>query len=87
MEFDNTNRGVLFKNDRKDNESQPDYTGKLNVNGGDFDLSAWIKEAKNGRKFFSVSIKPPFNKQETQAPSKHQTQKQNGFVDDDVPFN
>ncbi len=32
MEYDNTNSGVLFKNE-SDNEKAPAYKGKLNVDG------------------------------------------------------
>lgn len=41
-DYDNTNRGVLFPNDKGDNEARPDYTGKINVDGVDKRLAAWI---------------------------------------------
>jgi hypothetical protein len=52
------NNGALFRNERKEKETHPDYTGTLNVDGDDFYLNAWLKETKDGRKFFSISIKP-----------------------------
>ncbi len=56
-EFDNTNRGVLFKNDRKEaGDRKPEYTGSLNVDGVEFFLDAWLKDGKSG-KFMSVSVK------------------------------
>jgi uncharacterized protein (DUF736 family) len=57
-DYDNTNSGALFKNERKETEKHPDYTGQLNVNGVDHWVSAWIKKSKTGKTFMSLSIKP-----------------------------
>ena len=66
--FDDSNSGFLMKNDKKEvGSKQPDYTGKQKVDGVEYDLSAWIRESKAGRKFFSISIKPPFKKEDKQA--------------------
>lgn len=56
--YDNTNRGALFKNDDKKADSHPDYKGKINTNGQDFWLSAWIKQSKDGKKYMSLSVTP-----------------------------
>jgi len=59
MEYDNTNRGSLFKNDRKELDNHPDYNGSINIDGKDFWLNGWLKESKkDGKKFFSLSVKP-----------------------------
>lgn len=60
-EYDNTNRGALFKN-RKDNPNWPDYKGSLNVAGTDYWLSAWIKKDKNGNTYMSLNVKPKEDK-------------------------
>ena len=82
QEYSNLNRGVLFKNNRKEKETHPDYTGTGNWNGQDFQISAWLKEGKNG-KFFSFSFQEPYKKAEEPA-------KANGYQPDDdldsVPF-
>ena len=76
------NTGVLFKNDRKDSEKQPDYKGSLIVGGQDYWLSAWIKEGKGG-KFMGLALSP---KEPQEKPSERS--KSTGFDDmaDDVPF-
>jgi hypothetical protein len=61
--YDNTNSGLLAKNDRKEKDSHPDYRGRINVNGQDFWLSAWIKVGREGskmagQKYFSLSVTP-----------------------------
>ena len=61
MSYDNTNTGAIFKNDKKSKETQPDYTGKLNVEGKDFSISCWKKESKAGKDFLSCRISEPYN--------------------------
>lgn len=48
--------GVLFKNDFKKADNQPDYRGECNIGGVIYDQSAWIKEGQKG-KFFSFAYK------------------------------
>lgn len=64
MEYDNTNTGTLFKNE-SDNEKAPQYKGKINVDGKEYELAAWVREAKSGKgKFFSLKIQEPRQKAE-----------------------
>ena len=85
MEYDNTNRGVLFRNDKKETEKHPDFTGSMDVGGVDHYLSAWVKESKQGKKFFSISIKP---KDAVAAPAlKEAKQVVEEDFEDDIPFN
>ena len=58
MAYDNTNRGVLFKNSAKEDDKHADYNGNINVDGEEYWLNGWIKESKTGHKFLSLSIKP-----------------------------
>jgi len=58
-QFDNTNKGTLFKNDNAKKETDPAYKGQINVDGTEYWLSAWVKESKkDGKKFFSLSLTP-----------------------------
>ena len=83
MSFDNTNRGVLFKNKNKSDPKHPDYTGNLNVDGEEFWLSGWVKTAgpsarEPGSKFLSVSVTL---KDAPAIPASGTTD-----FDDDIPF-
>jgi len=51
------NSGVLFKNDKKEQEKHPDYKGSIMVDGNEYWLSAWIKEGKSG-KFMGLAVSP-----------------------------
>lgn len=51
------NSGVIFNNDRKEKESQPDRTGRCRILGRDFYVSGWIKEGAKG-KYLSLAFKP-----------------------------
>lgn len=81
-QYDETNRGALFKNNRKESEKHADYTGKLNVGGVDYWISAWIKEGKSG-KFMSLSVKEQDRKGDV---AKAKAGGAKSDFDDSVPF-
>jgi hypothetical protein len=57
MTYDNTNKGSLFKNDKGDNPKRPDYQGKINIDGAEFKLSAWLQTPKNGgAKYMALKV-------------------------------
>lgn len=84
-EYDNSNRGALFKNDRKEKETHPDYKGSINVGGTDYWLSAWLSESKAGKKYMSLSVKPKEEQQEKAQPAPAAVVTDDGF-NDDIPF-
>jgi|TARA_R110002020_G_scaffold207891_5_gene413475 uncharacterized protein (DUF736 family) len=57
-EYDNTNGGALFPNDRKEKESHPDFRGNINIEGKDYWIKGWKKSSKSGMKFMSLSVTP-----------------------------
>lgn len=81
-DFDRTNTGALFKNDRKQTPNQPDYNGNANIDGTEYWVNAWIKTSKAGKPFMSFSYKP----KEQQAPAPEQQVAQPAPADQDIPF-
>jgi hypothetical protein len=96
-EHDNTNRGSIWKNAKKEKDTHPDFTGSMNVNGEEFWVSAWKRKegASDKAPALSFSIKPKDEqaKQEARQPAKSQPQsngqKQGSSFDDfedSIPF-
>jgi uncharacterized protein (DUF736 family) len=54
------NTGTIFKNDKKTADNQPDYRGKINVEGKELEISLWVKTAQSGVKYMSAAIKEPW---------------------------
>jgi hypothetical protein len=84
-DYDNTNRGALFKNNDKTEETHPDYRGNINVDGTEFWLSAWLKTSKAGMKYMSLSIKPK-NADTAQSKKSASGGARPHDFDDQVPF-
>jgi len=80
-DYDNSMRGVLFKNDRKEQPNHPDYKGNAEVDGVPYWLSAWIKDGKSG-KFMSIS----FTKKDVPAPPPSTQAPTPPPAEDDIPF-
>ena len=80
MAYDNTNKGSLGKNKRKEKDTHPDYAGTINIDGIEFWLSGWIKVNKEtAEKFFSLSVKRKEPRADVPA-------KTVSADDDDIPF-
>lgn len=72
--------GVLFKNEKKQSEKSPDYTGHGIVKNQQVYISAWVNEAKGGRKYFALKFK------EKDANKPRETKSGSGEFDDTIPF-
>ena len=83
MKYDNNNRGVLFKNDKKGNDKRPDFRGTLVVNNEDFNVSGWKRKSqKSGDVYLSLSVEP-----KKAAPKRAPVMDETPFDDDkDLPF-
>ena len=75
-EYDNTNSGALFENQRREKESHPHLRGSCTIKTPDgevleFWVSAWQKTSKKGDDFFSLSFQPKDEEKESkEAPVK-----------------
>ena len=58
MSYDNTNSGMLARNDKKETEKHPDFKGSINVDGVEYWLSAWVREGRRGARWRAGSSSP-----------------------------
>ena len=89
-QYDDTNRIVLFINDKGDNPNRPDLQGNVNMDGTEKRVSLWKRESKNGGTFFSGELSE--KREGTPDSSKTATgrtaapENMSPAVDDDLPF-
>ncbi len=87
MTYDNTNKGVVSKNDRKTEENHPDIAGYINVDGKDYWLNGWKRtRSSDGAAFYSLTVKP---KQERAAEIRRAAEKPANFerdLNDEIPW-
>ena len=81
--------GVLFKNDKKETDSHPDYKGNAMIDGTEYWFSAWINTSKSGTKYMKTS----FSKKEVAHNNGMQQVQQamapipeEQYADSDIPF-
>ena len=79
--MENDNSGALFKNDRKEQEKQPDYKGSLTVNGSEYWISAWLNESSKGVKYMGLKVNLKEQQQAPAAPKNDAVD-----FDEDAPF-
>lgn len=77
-EYDNTNSGALFQNDRKEKNSHPDFKGQCTIKTPDGELveywvNGWEKEGRKGP-FLSLSFQiKEERKEREERPAKKQS--------------
>ena len=82
-EYSNENSFVLFTNNKKEKENQPDYQGKITLEDGrELRLAAWLRESKGGSKFLSGKVSEFL--EQTEAPKA--AKKAPVEDDDQLPF-
>lgn len=82
------NSGALFKNDKKETDSHPDYKGSAMIQGSEFWVSGWINVSSAGTKYMKFSYSP---KEQVHSNGVKQVQAAVGGMsiaemDEDIPF-
>ena len=82
------NSGALFKNDKKESDSHPDYKGSAMIDGSDYWVSGWINVSSAGTKYMKFSYSP---KEQVHSNGVKQVQAAVGGMsiaemDEDIPF-
>jgi hypothetical protein len=67
--------GSLFKNEKKSKDTDAEYNGSVRVNGIDFTINAWKKQAKSGLSYLKMSVRP-----------KSETNKRSAEFNDEISF-
>ena len=84
--YDNTNRGAMWNNERKQSENHPDFSGSINIEGKEYWISGWRKKegAPQSAPVVSMSVRPKDEQgfQHTSSPAP--ANKTDNFTD--IPF-
>jgi uncharacterized protein (DUF736 family) len=62
--YDETNKGVLFREEERKSDRSPTHTGRVTVlddSTGElktFRVAGWTKESRSGKKFLSLALTP-----------------------------
>lgn len=78
------NSGTLGKNQRREKDSHPTHSGQCVIDGKPFWISAWVKDGRDGSKFFSLAFKPKMAQEQRGAPANPPAQTAEFY--DDIPF-
>jgi hypothetical protein len=59
-------QGSLFKNNKKQpGTPQPDYTGKVMINGQEMRVAGWSKQGKDGSTYLSLKVSEAEKKEDS----------------------
>ena len=91
MAYDNTNRGSIWKNKKKEKDTHPDFTGSLDVNGVAYWVNAWKRkdDASPEAPALTFSVRPKDDKPAAESkPAARRSSAEIGrdTMDDEIPF-
>ena len=79
--YDNNNRGALWKNDNQTTEKHPALKGSAEINGVDYWVSAWTSKEGGKKPLVSLSFTP-----KDESPSVPAVASPDDDFDSDLPF-
>jgi hypothetical protein len=91
MAYDNTNRGSIWKNKKKERDTHPDFTGSINVEGVEYWVNAWRRkeDANPSAPAMTFTVRPKETKADHQneRPAVRKSSADMGReMDDEIPF-
>ena len=81
MSYSKNLSGALFKNDRKEAETHPDYKGSCEINGVQYWVNSWLNTSDKGVKYLSLKFKA-----KDEAPKQERQQAPADDFSDAIPF-
>jgi hypothetical protein len=87
MEYNNTNRGQIWKNEDRKSDSHPHFKGSMDIDGVEYWVSAWTRKPDANPKSpaLTFSFKKKEDKQDDQIPKADSVSVVDGF-NDSIPF-
>lgn len=82
--FDNTNRGALFVNEKRTKDTHPNYNGTIDIEGVEYWISGWKKTSNAGKTYLSLSV--TLKEGQTAKPGKAKPAADDFDPEDDIPF-
>lgn len=85
MPYDNKNRGSIWKNERKETDTHPDFTGTYtDANGAEHWVSAWKRKegAASNAPALTFSLKP----KDARRPAAPKPARNDDMGGDSIPF-
>ena len=87
MNYDNTNKGVLFKEKgQKKEDWHDDYKGTINVEGVEYWIGASVRKSQDNVPYMKLNVRKKEIKAKDTKPSYKKPEPDTSFEDDDLPF-
>ena len=89
QQYDNTNRGSIWKNDKRESDKHPTHTGSINIDGKEYWLNGWVraKDANEKAPAMSFSVRAKDGGNGTTQRQDHKPNEQDiNDIESDIPF-